>query len=166
MPRRKLPRPGSSVFEYARRATTNLETLRSRATEILVNLRILVSVEVGGFRSEEVVGVVGNNGYAEQKYENELHRPSIALGRTDEPNLAKLPRSHAEAPVQKEELLSLLAELKAIELWDQFYLLAEAHDAVDRCAWEHRREREAAIYIQLLFPKSPFPPVSAGTGID
>ena len=68
--------------------------------------------------------------------------------------------------MQKEELLSLLAELKAIELWDQFYLLAEAHDAVDRCAWEHRREREAAIYIQLLFPKSPFPPVSAGTGID
>jgi hypothetical protein len=44
---------------------------------------------------------------------------------------------------------SLIAELKAIELWDQMFLQSDEHDEEDNAAWVARRDRQAAIYQQL-----------------
>jgi len=45
---------------------------------------------------------------------------------------------------------SLISELRAIELWDHFYTLSDIHDIVDASAWSNRRERQSAIYKQLV----------------
>ena len=52
--------------------------------------------------------------------------------------------------MNKKNLLQLLSELAAIQLWDQFYLLSKAPDELDRSAWEQRRAREADIYFEIL----------------
>jgi hypothetical protein len=49
----------------------------------------------------------------------------------------------------KQERLLLLAELRAIELWDWIYALYDLHDAVDEAAWLARRDRQAAIYERM-----------------
>ena len=44
----------------------------------------------------------------------------------------------------------LIAELRAIELWDHFYTLSNSRDEVDESAWRRRRERQVEIYEQLM----------------
>jgi hypothetical protein len=45
---------------------------------------------------------------------------------------------------------SLIAELRAIELWDYFYGCSNSPDGIDKSACERRRERQAEIYEQLF----------------
>ena len=45
---------------------------------------------------------------------------------------------------------SLIAELRAIELWDCFYTLSNSRDTAEESAWERRRERQVEILEQLI----------------
>jgi hypothetical protein len=52
--------------------------------------------------------------------------------------------------MQRTNIACLIAELRAIELWDHIYALSDSPDAVDMTAWMGRRERQAEIYEELL----------------
>ena len=52
--------------------------------------------------------------------------------------------------MEQSNINSLIAELRAIELWDHFYMLCDIHDFVDTSAWSNRRERQSVIYKQLV----------------
>jgi hypothetical protein len=58
-------------------------------------------------------------------------------------------------------MTSLIAELRAIELWDHFYSHSNTRDAIDATAWIARRERQAAIYEYLF--KQSHPEIEAMT---
>jgi hypothetical protein len=47
--------------------------------------------------------------------------------------------------MEQPECPLLLAEMRAIELWDWIYALCDTHDVVDEIAWHARRDRQAAI---------------------
>jgi hypothetical protein len=53
----------------------------------------------------------------------------------------------------EQQVCSLVAELRAIQLWDCIYVLSDGHDAVEEAAWEARRDRQAEIYKQLAYPE-------------
>jgi hypothetical protein len=52
--------------------------------------------------------------------------------------------------VQPPSIDPLIAELKAIELWDHFYAATKNPGDEELLAWKARRERQATIYEQLV----------------
>jgi hypothetical protein len=48
-----------------------------------------------------------------------------------------------------DRLSELLAELRAITVWDRYYLSRVDHDRIDRAGWDARRMRLAEIQQEL-----------------